>query len=45
MPSHAKKGPPTTHVIPETSVADAIANLEAAGAAIDRDEDDEGEDL
>ena len=44
MPLHAKKGPPTSHVIPEASVAAAIANLEAAGAALDRDANDDGDD-
>ena len=44
MPSHAKKGPPTSHVIPEASVVAAIANLEAAGVAIDRDANDAGDD-
>ena len=44
MPSHAKKGPPATHVIPEASVAAALANLEAAGVVMGRDVDDDAED-
>jgi hypothetical protein len=44
MPSHAKKGPPTSHLIPESSVIAAIANLEAVGAADDRDAEDDGDD-
>jgi len=44
MPSHAKKGPPTSQVIPEALVTAAIANLEAAGVAIDKNADDEGDD-
>ena len=44
MPSHAKKGPPTSHVIPEALVIIVIANLEATGVTVDRDADNEGDD-
>ena len=32
MPSHKDKGPPKTHLIPEASIAMALANLAASGA-------------
>jgi len=44
MPSHAKKGPPTTHVIPEASVTAALENLEVAGAMLNQDIEDCRED-
>ena len=44
MPSHAKKGPPTSHVIPEALVIIVIANLEATGITVDGDADNEGDD-
>ncbi len=44
MSSHAKKGSPATHVIPETFVAAALENLEAVGVVMDRDVDDDAED-
>jgi len=44
MPSHAKRRPPTTHVIPETLITAALKNLEVVGAIADQDIDDSGED-
>ena len=44
MPLHAKKGPPTSHVIPEALVIIVIANLEAMGVTFDGDADNEGDD-
>jgi len=44
MPSHQKKGPPATHLIPEASVTAALANLESGGAVLDCDGDDDDAD-
>ena len=35
MPSHTNKGPPKTHLIPEASVAMALANLAALGLIVE----------
>jgi hypothetical protein len=44
MPSHAKKGPPATHIIPEGSVVAPLANLQAVGVVMEQDIEDDADD-
>jgi len=44
MPSHAKKGLPTIHVIHEAFVATSLENLEVFDAVLNPDIDEDAED-
>jgi hypothetical protein len=44
MPLHAKKGPPATQIILEAFVAAALGNLQAFGAVMEHNIEDEADD-